>query len=164
MPCSNAGAQGFHRQSMCLSWCCQLCKCAMSSKPGAGALLKPSHPASVPLGFGTPNGSTSWVTVTKSCEGEKPCKVSCNLLAAFPSQAVNEQLGDRRLGLLPGRTGTHMCSEQRNGSKLSMGEPNKPQRAPAWAGSARDGREVQSTKCGGLMLEDRQLPRRNAVH
>lgn len=101
MPCSSAGAQGFHRQSMCLSWCRQLCNRAMSSKPAAGALLKPSHPASVPLGFGTPNGSTSWVTVTKSCEGEKPRKVSCNLLAAFPSQAVNEQLGDRRLGFTP---------------------------------------------------------------
>lgn len=138
--------RGFHRQSMCLSRCRQLCNRAMSSQPGAGALLKAPHPASVPLGFGTPNGSTSSVTVTKSCEGEKPRKVSCNLLAAFPSQAVNEQLGDRRLGLLPGRTGTPMCSKQRNGSKLSMGEPSKLQTGPAWAGSARAGRGVQSTE------------------
>lgn len=146
MSCSNAGARGSHRQSLCLSWCRQLCNRAMQSKPGAGALLKPSHPASVPLGFGTPNGSTSSVTVTKSCEGEKPRKVSCNLLAAFSSQAVNEQLGDRRLGLLPGHTGTPMRSRQRNGSKISMGEPNELQTGLARAGSARAGRGVQSTE------------------
>lgn len=56
------------------------------------------------------------------------------------------------MGLLPGRAGTPMCSKQRNGIKLSTGEPICRQDLPGQA-VPEVGEGCRALKCGAQLCD-----------